>query len=505
MAENLPAAHQRVPPELWEEIYLYCYHDHSLYTSRRGAPFNISSTCQRWRDIATYIPSLWSSLRVEFTRSDSRPPLPVLEEWLNRSKSYPLTFSLVYVDEGAAARPVEEEEILDHSRMWDTLSMLSKHLLRWEKVYFDLSQLPAFVEFPSTFPFSESKVPVLKIQDLQLRSFDYHHRHNGRRLIPAVQQWISSLMGCAPSLDTFASYGPGRLDRLVVPWDQLTSLKLEAVTANRCLKILEVAPKLVSCHFGIKRVREPSFQLPLGITHRKLCRLSITADVDVGDFFEPLMIPGLQELEIAVTAKADREQWHQQAELLAFLARSYCPLEVLTLRRPSLTENVLFQCLSRVPSLKHLEITFNSQRSGELVGDRLVEKMTVPGRPLGIEKGTSDPNELICPALESLILIRCISESLEDGLLGRMIESRWNAARKPSAVLVAKLAHLQIEFHSEDHWVDNERLQALHSRGLLGKTRASRDVTLRKPVGLVRDPPARVPVLPLPHAWGGTK
>ncbi|EEB97438.1 hypothetical protein MPER_03244, partial [Moniliophthora perniciosa FA553] len=213
-------------------------------------------------------------------------------------------------------------------------------------------------------------------------------------------------MGCAPSLDTFASYGPGRLDRLIIPWDQLTSLKLEAVTANRCLKILELAPKLVSCHFGIKRVREPSFQLPLQITHPKLYRLSITADVDVGDFFEPLTIPGLQELEIAVTTKADREQWHQQAELLEFLERSCCALEVLTLRRPSLTENVLFQCLSRVPSLKRLEITFNSQRSGKLVGGRLVEKMTVPGRSLGVQKGISDPNDLICPALESLTLIK---------------------------------------------------------------------------------------------------
>ncbi|KAK7030385.1 hypothetical protein VNI00_014129 [Paramarasmius palmivorus] len=498
MAQNL-AAVQRTPPEILEEIFLYCYHDHSLYTSTREAPFNVGAICQRWRDIVTYIPLLWSSLRVEFTRTQSRPPLSILEEWLSRSKSFPLNLSLVYVEETTKVRTLEEEETLDYSRLWDTLSVLSKHLLRWEKVYLDLSQLPEFVEFPSTLPLSESKVPVLRIQDLGLRSFDYHHRHNGLRLIPAIQQWISSLMGCAPSLHTFASYGPGRLDRLVVPWDKLTNLSLEAVTANRCLKIIELAPNLVSCHFGIKRVREPSFQLPLEINHAALKQLTITADMDVGDFFEPLSLPELSELEIVVTTKADREQWHQQAELLSFLQRSCCPLEVLVLRKPSLTENILLQCLSNVPSLKQLEISFNSSSSGKLIGHSLLQKMTINGN--SSDKDDLKPNELLCPLLESLVLIRCLSESLEDGALGEMVASRWS---NPSAQV--RLSYLVVEFHRDDHWADNEHIQALHRQGLHGKTWVSRGTTLRKPTAVMsKDGSTNIPVLPIPVAWGGTR
>ncbi|KAJ3807478.1 hypothetical protein EV368DRAFT_49051, partial [Lentinula lateritia] len=93
--EYLPAVY-RIPPELLTEIFLHCYHDNTVYSSHTEAPFNLFSTCQRWRLVTLGIPLLWSSINVSFTHNACRPSLPVLNSWLDRSRTSPLAFSLTY-------------------------------------------------------------------------------------------------------------------------------------------------------------------------------------------------------------------------------------------------------------------------------------------------------------------------------------------------------------------------------------------------------------------------
>ncbi|KAJ7198708.1 hypothetical protein GGX14DRAFT_664807 [Mycena pura] len=56
----------KVPPELLGEIFMHCVPAHGRYSpSQRQAPMVLIHVCQRWREVATGLQSLWTSLCID--------------------------------------------------------------------------------------------------------------------------------------------------------------------------------------------------------------------------------------------------------------------------------------------------------------------------------------------------------------------------------------------------------------------------------------------------------
>jgi len=82
----------------------------------------------------------------------------------------------------------------------------------------------------------------------------------------------------------------------------------------------------------------------------------------------------------------------------------------------------------------------------------------------------STRSELLCPALESLSLCRCVGA--DDGVLSDMIQSRHGssptAVDRLSTANVAILRHLGVIFDANTHPTDLTRLSKLYQEGLHG-------------------------------------
>ncbi|KIK64322.1 hypothetical protein GYMLUDRAFT_240883 [Collybiopsis luxurians FD-317 M1] len=459
--EELPGVHQ-LPPEILETIFLFCCHDNSVYSSRTEAPFNLFSTCMRWRLIALNLPRLWCTFHVVLAHNACRPALPVLQSWLDRSRTCPLSFSLMYrglnffdEEKGFPRNPETMNSV------FTPLKILLEHLGRWRNVYFDLSNLPYNMDFSPSSSFQPNS---LILHNFSVRTFEPHSiRFRTAPLIPTYMDWISELAQNSPGLRKFASYGGGLISHFSgvnssysIPWNHLTTLTLERVSETLALFILQSSSSLIKCTFGgLGHYVDwfPSFnnnniitgpQLRDEIIARKLTGLSITAGNDIDRFWTTLTAPNLRELEIYMLL--DARQWHQGDELLQFLTRSGTVLDsaglglgpavpISTARGPPISRLVL----------RNVKIHTRLGACVKLLTDTLeelavIDKTTVDDSfmdlltfPTGVDPAASSPGSgmesteeeksFLCPRLQTLTLQRCIS--CLDGRTSQMIRSRW--------------------------------------------------------------------------------
>ncbi|KAJ3731626.1 hypothetical protein DFJ43DRAFT_373612 [Lentinula guzmanii] len=456
--EELPAV-DRVPAEILTEIFLHCYHDNSVYTLRTEAPFNLFSTCQRWRLVTFSIPLLWSTFNVVLLHDACRPSLPVLNLWLDRSRMWPLSFSLMYQGQNTLV----EGNGSTMSKLFAPLETLLIHLSRWRNVYLDFSDLPPNASF---LPYSPSEAMIL--EKFAIRTFEFNPRYT-TPLIPTFMDWISSVAECSPALHDFNSFGKGHISRLSgfnslhsVPWNRLTTLTLERVSEILALFILQRSSSLVSCFFSglghysdwIPDSQHAGPQLRDEIFLPKLTVLSVTAENDIDRFWGHLIVPNLQELEVWMLPSA--RQWHQGEELVQFLRRSGSVIAthsdiphvamsslmqgpLVSRRGPSISRLVLRNCNMRSrlgavarllsDSLRDLKVIDKA-----MVDDSIMKLLTYPERhgdktALNPKLNASNQTDLeaerifLCPHLEQLTLRRCIAVS--DGATSRMVKSRW--------------------------------------------------------------------------------
>ncbi|KAJ7137866.1 hypothetical protein C8R44DRAFT_766378 [Mycena epipterygia] len=447
-----------LPPELMELIFLHCHEGMHLYPIQESdAPLNLARTCKLWRDVASGIPSLWSTLRVTANHAESEPSVEVVEHWMRLSGAYPLSLSLV-----VRRRP---EIAADNSRPNDqgvsrVLELFLLNMYRWRSVSFDFSQHAPPIDYPASL--TAQGAP-------QLESLELHPFAWSPLLGALPTTWLVAVVSSAPLLRSFTSH-VGKFPQSFfaeVPWGQLTFLSLETPLSElACLFILQSASSLVECRLLNVRHRfleeVPTFDPLLPATMPHLTTLSVASQVGFERLFRLLIAPELQTFEIAT--RSTQMHW-DHTQFMAFLRRSSCTITSLILRDlfiSRLAGTELRELLAHLSdSLTYLAIT--SDIPGTPVGIQNAFLRTLEYRPTG---------RVLCPQLERLALQ--IGASTTDGELAGMIESRWAGYRQAPA-RIAKLRYIDIVCATTTHPADMRRLKALLEQGLDGEVRVLGD------------------------------
>ncbi|KAJ7706929.1 hypothetical protein B0H17DRAFT_1034866 [Mycena rosella] len=445
------------PPEILELIFIASHGMiHPYPIASTDAPLNLSQTCKRWRDVASGIPSLWSTLRVLANHATSEPPVIVVEHWMRLSGAFPLSLSLVC--QRRAETAVDSGLPSSVSRV---LELFLLNMYRWKDASFDFSQHTPPIDYPASL--TEQGAPQL--ERLEIHPFSWSP------LLGALPTpWLAEVVSSAPLLHTFTSH-LGKFPRAFfaqIPWGQLTHLRLETrISELACLFILQSASNLVECHFLNVRYDFPedipAFDPLLPATLPHLTTLGIASQIGFERLFRHLVAPELQTLEIAT--RSTQMQWYH-TQFMAFLRRSTCSITSLILRDlfiSRLDAPQLRELLTHVSdSLTHLAITSD-----------------IPGTPVGIQNSllrelAYRPTGLVlCPQLERLALHLGVSTT--DGELGSMLESRWVGHRQAPG-RIARLQAVDIVCATDTHPVDVRRLHALLAQGLEGKIRMLNEI-----------------------------
>ena len=112
----------------------HCTLDENFFITRTTCklPLVLAMICKDWRDIALSLPQLWSSVNI-IIKSDELmfPQLPLVRQWLERSRSSPLSFN-IYNDTIGEKPSTLLVSILrlyiSHIHRWRSVGLLADHL-----------------------------------------------------------------------------------------------------------------------------------------------------------------------------------------------------------------------------------------------------------------------------------------------------------------------------------------------------------------------------------------
>ncbi|KAJ7143069.1 hypothetical protein C8R43DRAFT_1015576 [Mycena crocata] len=455
-----------LPPELLELIFLDCHDGIAFYpTAATDAPLNLSQTCKRWRNVASRIPALWSTLKVVANHTASEPPVEVVEDWMHLSGAYPLSLFLI-----CQRRQPDTESDSSDLGISRVLELFLRNIYRWRTISFDFSQHAPPIDYPESL--TAQGAPQL--EHLEIHPFSWSPLL-GALSIP----WLAAAVSSAPLLHSFTShlgkFPPAFFAQ--IPWGQLTELRLETrLSELACLFILQSASNLAVCH--LLNVRHefledvPAFDPLLAATVPHLTTLSVASQAGFEKLFRLLNAPNLHTFEISTRSTIMR--W-DHTQFMAFLRRSCCSITALIIRDlfiSRLASQELHELLTHVSdSLTSLAITSDIPGTPVMIQNGLLRELSY--RPTG---------RVLCPQLERLVLQ--VGASTTDGELGHMVGSRW-LGHQQSPARIGRLQSIDIVCVTDTHSADVLRLKTLLDEGLEGKVRM-RNAEMSMDVGVQR-------------------
>ncbi|KAF8194558.1 hypothetical protein BJ912DRAFT_176274 [Pholiota molesta] len=297
---------RRLPPDVLREIFIACLPDDRNPTmSCDEAPVVLTRVCASWRNIAMNTPRLWAALHITVPRSgpvsnvsydsitgeritmtevmDTR--LAAVREWIKRSGSLPLSFSL------------HEHEVYppsDYAGVF--LRCISEYRTRWKS----LSLACAATSFAKIREIPPSEIPLLETLSLLLSRTDDSNfteiiKWKDSSIFSASQ--IRSLSICSLNSPIFEF--PFRWSQLTHfctqsdPWNPYAETTIDDITS-----ILQNCPNLVSCDIRLGRGINPHRRTIFPVI--SLPRLESLNIYDVGEaaaFFSSFLAPNLRKLQ----------------------------------------------------------------------------------------------------------------------------------------------------------------------------------------------------------------
>lgn len=86
---------KRMPRDVWVSIFIRCLPDTQFVgPSTKDGPLLIGSVCQAWRTISHSMPTLWASISADFEDLLPPPVMSLIERWLSRSGTCPLSLRI---------------------------------------------------------------------------------------------------------------------------------------------------------------------------------------------------------------------------------------------------------------------------------------------------------------------------------------------------------------------------------------------------------------------------
>ncbi|KAJ6486684.1 hypothetical protein C8R45DRAFT_995522 [Mycena sanguinolenta] len=199
-----------LPNEIISEIFIFCLPVYPSPPPLLGirSPTNLSHICRKWREIAWSTPALWRA--IEWPMDAEEGTLEIIESWLSRSRSLPLSFAM--------------------DSIWDVVSneclaALVLHRARWEYITLGASNELDVLAIHGAMPL---------LRGFELRVDDYRPSVS---LIPFHD---------VPRLRSLTLWD-FRCPADFLPWSQLTSLPLIFDPMESSV-VLQHAVNLVHCH-----------------------------------------------------------------------------------------------------------------------------------------------------------------------------------------------------------------------------------------------------------------
>ncbi|KAG2132897.1 uncharacterized protein EDB93DRAFT_890285 [Suillus bovinus] len=308
----------RLPTEILSQIFHYCLPKYN-HSSALEAPMLLTRVCRRWREVAIDIPSLWCSISIGFGR-----PLCDVEEsqisrhdvWFKRSRGCPLSLSFT-----CKANDVAKLRSLLQPYSNKTSSLSITFLEDVTEPILWLGDLPALQEL------------TMKLRGIPT---------------PGLYQSLSQLPATLRSLEVMAwflntaqiSIGPAGL--------HLTHLDIAVLQyQNEVIHLLKLCPNLSSVKIcGIFKTS----LTPESFTHTKIQTFHVLTLFSHFGLLNALSLPNLRVFE---HYHPDSVRYPDE-ELMAFLARSRCPLERLIFsgsKKPTMTDIVRAAYIDIIPSV----------------------------------------------------------------------------------------------------------------------------------------------------------
>lgn len=232
---------RQIPREIWEQIFILCINNETPSISAHNSPLSLGAVCRLWREVAINTRCLWSKIRIPISGSDidrDQERGDIIELWLSRSRSLPLSVSVVanVGKPGATDRTVTA-----------VLATLIKFSEYWESIHFEIP-----------FDYSSSTLlATLKANDLPILRSVFVFPLRGGTLTWRVPRWTNPDVQIMPAWSIFKAPGLQTLHFLyciVTPtlrdkWSQITDLKVEScyITVEDCYRLLSGCKNLQTC------------------------------------------------------------------------------------------------------------------------------------------------------------------------------------------------------------------------------------------------------------------
>ncbi|KAJ7021115.1 hypothetical protein C8F04DRAFT_1274103 [Mycena alexandri] len=269
-----------LPNEITSEIFQHLLDCDPASDLAHSALLVLGQICRLWRDIMWSLPALWSTISIRANYKTLPRRLTLMEDWLRRSRSLPLSISLKHGPahngfttlgaEGAAAFFKVVRPHFDRLERLEIAVPLRGSDLRLEQ--FPMPRLVHLGLWCDRCHYHESPVVILPATGPRLSSVELHHFY---------------LESVAP---------------LVLPWTNITTLVCNYIDCGDWRRILEETPALIHCR--VSHMRREAADAPTPTTLLHLKSLIFTHHVPEEDplwstFPLPEMIlPALRTLQI---------------------------------------------------------------------------------------------------------------------------------------------------------------------------------------------------------------
>ncbi|KAJ8073848.1 hypothetical protein AAF712_003297 [Marasmius tenuissimus] len=382
-----------LPPEILSMIFAFSCEANPLDVCHVPPAVTLSFVCAQWRTIVLSSPSLWSSISIDFEHWDMIPNLCVLENmtrlFLERSKKSPLTLVL------RLSEPTSCE-----FRASSTLNALVDSADRW----CDITLLEPWNIGPSSpiFQGLRGHLPILRSLHLNgAGPRDDHLKFDFFDSCPALDS-----LQIQPGDDPFGPEYP--TNRLVLPWEQIRSLKMRDSFAPSAISLLSQCPNVET--LGLSLVGGGA-KYPRDVALDALRSLSIEAreQDDVSSILQSTTLRNLSLIEICGDIGEPTRDWPywDGGAIENMITRSSCTITSLRLKWVPITDVQLVELLDHIPTLKSLHIEEYTTGPSRLQTNRLVTEYFLNHLAL-VQEGGSEHysfNRVFIPRLEDLSVV----------------------------------------------------------------------------------------------------
>ncbi|KAJ7626617.1 hypothetical protein DFH06DRAFT_1481072 [Mycena polygramma] len=417
----------KLPTELLVEIFLYVHHNAGRFLYTRTAVIKLvhvlSQVCAYWRRVAHTTPQLWIRC-VDMVVS--KPPTDAyiagMKGWLERSAPLRVPVSLRISGNTADPAPL--------------MDVLFDAAHRWSSAEFSLNSLSAL-----------SRIPLLPLENLQRLTLSCRARSHTR--VPA---FLTARRLCDVSLST------RRTAQLMMPWSQLTKIRVTDPSPLECLDSLIQCPNIVTAQFDTLAWDDiPDLSARSMSTLGQLKDLSVSFSDSTSGFVTPffvrLALPALKKLYLDLQSEIS---W-QSPEFTQFQLNSP-NMEWLSIDSSFMSSNDLMAILQHAPSLVELHM----DHSPVCFDDSIVTALQYSGTDL----------VHLAPRLQTLSLTEA-GINFDEDAMDAMIQSRWWTDEQllafPSAPKVSRWSSILIYGGEEEDDVGPElesKLEVYRAQGL---------------------------------------